>query len=380
MKFLPLILANLGRHKRRTLLTTLSVAMALFLFASLQTVVTTIDASSQFGGANRLVATNATGIVFPLPLAYANRLRTVPGVQAVTWANWFGGKYGDGRRFFGQFAVDPQSYLEMYPEMSVPDDQKQAFFREKSGAIIGKRLLDIFGWKVGQDITIQGTIFPGDWTFKVVGVYTPTNSVINDDMMIFRHDYMEEKIGRPGIAGWYVMRIDRPDNAPAIAKVIDDQYRNSTASTKTGTGQAVNASFATMWGNVSLLMGTIGMAVVFAILLVTANAMMMGMRERVREIAVLKTIGFADSTLFSIVMLESTVIVFTGAALGLGGAKLLYRATNFNAAGFLPGFDVTPNTLLLGSLIAVGLTLASGVVPAMRAARLPVSAALRNVE
>ncbi len=129
MKFFPLVLANLGRHKRRTILTTLSVAMALFLFASLQTVVTTIDATAQFGGANRLVTTNATGIVFTLPVAYANRLRSVEGVQAVTWANWFGGKYGDGKRFFGQFAVDPVSYLKMYPEMSVPDDQKQAFFK-----------------------------------------------------------------------------------------------------------------------------------------------------------------------------------------------------------------------------------------------------------
>ena len=380
MKFFPLVLANLGRHKRRTILTTLSVAMALFLFASLQTVVTTIDATAQFGGANRLVTTNATGIVFTLPVAYANRLRSVEGVQAVTWANWFGGKYGDGKRFFGQFAVDPVSYLKMYPEMSVPEDQKQAFFKEKSGALIGSRLIDLFGWRVGQDVTLQGTIFPGDWTFKVVGVYTPTTSVISDDMMLFRHDYMEERLGNPGQAGWYVMQIADPNNAANIAKVIDDQYRNSNASTKTGTEQAFNASFATMWGNVSLLMGTIGMAVVFAILLVTANAMMMGMRERVREIAVLKTIGFADSTLFSIIMLESTIIVFTGAVLGLGTAKVLYKASNFNAAGFLPGFDVTPKTLLIGGLIAIGLTLASGVVPAMRAARLPVTRALRSID
>lgn len=380
MKFFPLVLANLGRHKRRTILTMLSVAMALFLFASLQTVVTTIAATAQFGGANRLVTTNATGIVFALPVAYANRLRTVEGVQSVTWANWFGGKYGDGKRFFGQFAVDPESYLKMYPEISVPEDQKQAFLREKSGALIGARLLDLFGWRVGQDVTIQGTIYPGDWTFKIVGVYTPTTSVINDDMMLFRHDYMEERMGNPGQAGWYVIQIADPNNAANIAKVIDDQYRNSNASTKTGTEQAFNASFATMWGNVSLLMGTIGMAVVFAILLVTANAMMMGMRERVREIAVLKTIGFADSTIFSIIMLESTIIVFTGAALGLGGAKLLYKGTNFNAAGFLPGFDVTPKTLIIGALIAVGLTLASGVVPAMRAARLPVTRALRSID
>lgn len=380
MKYLPLVLANLGRHKRRTVLTIASVALALFLFASLQTVVTTIAASANFGSARRLVSTNATGIVFTLPIAYAARLQAQPGVESVSWANWFGGRYGDGKRFFAQFAVEPKSYLEMYPEISLPPDQKEAFIRERSSAIVGKRLIDIFGWRLGQNITVQGTIFPGDWTFTIRGIYTPTDKVINDDMMLFHHEYLEERTGRPGQAGWYVLRIDNPDRAAPIAKAIDDQFRNSAAATKTGTEQAFNASFATMWGNVSLLMGTIGMAVVFAILLVTANAMMMSARERTREVAVLKTIGFLDSTLFGLVMLEAGVIALTGAVLGLGGAKLLYRSTNFNAAGFLPGFDVTANTLALGAVVALLLMVASGVVPALRAARLPVVQALRQVE
>lgn len=380
MKFLHLVLANLGRHKRRTFLTTASVALALFLYASLRTVVTTIDATARFGGANRLVATNATGIVFPLPLSYANRLRAMPGVEAVTWANWFGGRYGDGKRFFAQFAVDPESYLAMYPEIVLPEDQKQAFLRERSSAIIGVRLLQVFGWRLGQDVTIQGTIFPGDWTFTIRGVYTPSDPVINDDMMLFHHEYLEERIGRPGIAGWYVIAIDDPANAAPIAKQVDDLFRNSSSPTKTGTEQAFNASFATMWGNVSLLMGTIGMAVVFAILLVTANAMMMSARERTAEVGVLKTIGFSDASLFGMVMLEAGVIALVGAVLGLGGAKLLYRATNFNAAGFLPGFDVTAGTLGIGAGIALAIMLASGLVPAMRAARLQVVDALRRVE
>ena len=380
MKFLHLVVANLGRHKRRTFLTTASVALALFLFASLRTVVTTLRAAAQFGSARRLVSTNATGIVFPLPLSYANKLRTVPGVGAVSWANWFGGKYGDNKRFFAQFAVDPESYLDMYPEISLPEDQKQAFFRERSAAIIGRRLVDVFGWRLGQDVTIQGTIFPGDWTFTVRGIYTPTDKSINDDMLLFRHDYFEERLGRPGVAGWYVVRIDDANQAGQIAKTIDDQFRNSNAATKTGTEQAFNASFATMWGNVSLLMGTIGMAVVFAILLVTANAMMMSARERTREVAVLKTIGYSDRTLFGLVMLEAGLIALTGALVGLGGAKLLYRATNFNAGGFLPGFDVTLDTLLLGAGVALVLMLASGLVPAVQAARLPVVQALRRVE
>jgi putative ABC transport system permease protein len=380
VKFLPLVLANLGRHKRRVFLTISSVALALFLFASLRTVVTTLARSAQFGSARRLIVQNATGLVFPLPLSYGNRLKADKGITQVSWANWFGGRYGDGKRFFAQFAIDPTSYLSMYPEISVPEDQKQAFIRERSSAMIGRRLLDVFGWKLGQNVTIQGTIFPGDWTFTVRAVYTPTDPVINDDVLFFHHDYLEEKIGRPGIAGWYVVEISDPNNAAGMAKMVDDQFRNSSAPTKTGTEQAFNASFATMWGNVSLLMGTIGMAVVFAILLVTANAMMMNARERTKEVAVLKTIGFGNGRLFGMVMLEAGIITAIGAVIGLGGAKLLYKTTNFNAAGFLPGFDVTTDTLLMGAAIALLLMLASGMVPAIRAARLPVVQALRTVE
>ena len=379
MKFLPLVLANLGRHKRRTILTITSVALALFLFASLQTVVTTIQSAAKFGNARRLVATNATGIVFTLPISYGNRLQAIPGVEGVTWANWFGGRYGDGKRFFATFAIDPKSYLEMYPEMVVPADQKEAFIHERTAALVGERLMEVFGWKVGQNVTLQGTIFPGDWTFTIRAVYHPTDPAIGDDVLMFHHDYLEERLNRPGIAGWYILKIDRTDRAAPIAKTIDDQFRNSSYPTKTGTEQAFNASFATMWGNVSLLMGTIGMAVVFAILLVTANAMMMSARERTREVAVLKTIGFGDRTLFGMVMLEAGVIAITGAVIGLGGAKLLYKSTHFNGGGFLPGFDVTTTTLAWGSTVALVLMVASGLVPAVRAARLPVVSALRQV-
>jgi putative ABC transport system permease protein len=380
MKYLPLVLANLGRHKKRTILTVASVALALFLFASLQTVVTTIAAAANFGSVRRLVSTNATGIVFTLPIAYANRLQAQPGVESVTWANWFGGRYGDGKRFFATFAIDPTSYLEMYPEMVMPEDQKQAFIKERTAALVGKKLMDAFGWKLGQNVTMQGTIFPGDWTFTIRAVYVPTDPLIGEDVLMFHHEYMEERLGRPGQAGWYILKIDTPDRAAPIAKAIDDQFRNSSYPTKTGTEQAFNASFATMWGNVSLLMGTIGLAVVFAILLVTANAMMMSARERTREVAVLKTIGFGDGTLFGVVMLEAGVIAISGAVIGLGGAKLLYKATHFSGGGFLPGFDVTTNTLLLGSAVALVLMIASGLVPAVRAARLPVVSALRQVE
>lgn len=380
MKYLPLVLANLGRHKIRTILTIASVTLALFLFASLRSVVTTLHANAQFGSARRLVTLNATGLVFPLPLAYAAKIRAVPGVRGVSWANWFGGRYGDGKSFFAQFAVDAESYLAMYPEITMPEDQKQAFLHERSAAIIGRRLVDRYGWKVGQDVTLQGTIFPGDWTFTIRGVYTPTAPAIGDDALIFHHEYFDERIGHWGIAGWYIVQIADGDAAATIAKAIDDQFLNSSAATKTGTEQAFQAGFATMLGNVSLLMGTIGTAVVFAILLVTANAMMMSARERTGEVAVLKTIGFSDRTLFGLVISEAGLIAGAGAVLGLGAAKAFYRAIDFNGFGFLPGFNITTGTLGMGGAIALLLMLASGLVPAARAARLPIVQALRRVE
>ncbi len=383
MRFFPMLRANLLRSKKRTFFTIASVALALFLFASLRTVVTTLKANAEFGSARRLVTTNSTGFVLPLPLAYANRLQAVPGVQSVTWANWFGGKYGDGKQFFATFAIAAETYLPMYPEMVIPADQKAAFLQDRAGALVGQHLLTMFGWKVGQNVTLQGTIFPGDWTFTIRGVYTPTDKSISEDAMMFHYEYLDEymkKTGPGGLAGWYIVEIDHPDHAAQVGTAIDAMFRSSPDPTKTGTEKAFNASFATMWGNVSLLMNTIGMAVVFAILLVTANAMMMSARERIREVAVLKTIGFSDARLFGLVMLEAGLITSIGALIGLGGAKLLYRATNFSAMGFLPGFDVSGSTLLSGVAIALVLMVASGFAPAWRAARLPVVTALRSVE
>jgi putative ABC transport system permease protein len=380
MKFLPLVLANLRRHKLRTTLTTFSVALALFLFASLRTVVTTLDAGATVSSASRLIVQNSTAFVIPLPMSYAARLRNVPHVTDVTWSNWFGGKYGDGKKFFAQFAVDPETYFKMYPEMQVADDQKQAFFKERGSALIGEGLVRAFGWKVGDNVTIQGTIFPGDWTFTIRGIYHPTLKEYGDDQFIFHYDYLYEKYPDRVTPGWFVLKIDDPNAAPAVIRTIDDQFRNSSAPTKTGTEKQFAAGFASMWGNVKLLMGTIGLAVVFAILLVTANAMMMNQRERTAEVAVMKTVGFSDRRVFGLVIVEAAVVSLAGAALGIGAAVLLPIATGMGNGGFLPGFHVTPGTVVVGASVALLLTVASGIFPAWQAARIPVVQALRRVE
>jgi putative ABC transport system permease protein len=380
MKFLPMILANLGRHKLRTVLTMLSVSLALFLFASLRSVVTTLNSGAEVSSASRMIVQNASAIVFTLPQSYVNRIAAVPHVTGVTWQNWFGAKYGDGRTFFAQFAVDPVSYMAMYPEITLTDDVRRAFLQERSAAIVGEGLIRSFGWKVGQNVTLQGTIFPGDWTFTIRGVYRSTERAMGDDMFIFRYDYLYEKYPEVTTPGWFVLRIDDPSAAPLVAKTIDDQFRNSNAPTKTGTEAAFAAGFATMWGNVKLLMDTIGMAVVFAILLVTANAMMMSQRERTSEVAVLKTIGFTNGTVFALVIVEAAVVSLSGAALGLGFAVILPGLAGFGTGGFLPGYHVTGGTLAVGTGVALLLTVASGVIPALGAARLPVVQALRRVE
>ncbi len=380
MKFLPLVLANLRRHRLRTILTICSVALALFLFASLRTVVTTLTAGSEMSSASRMIVQNSTAFVIPLPMSYAARLGSVPHVQAVTWANWFGGKYGDGKKFFAQFAIEPASYLKMYPELEIPPAQKEAFLKERSSALIGEGLVRDFGWKVGDNVTLQGTIFPGDWTFTIRGIYHPTIKAYGDQSFMFHYDYLYEKMPDRVTPGWFIMQIDDPNAAPAVAKTIDDQFRNSTAPTKTGTEKAFAAGFASMWGNVKLLMNTIGMAVVFAILLVTANAMMMNQRERTSEVAVMKTVGFSDRRVFGLIIIEAAVISLTGAVLGLGASTLLPIVTGFGGGGFLPGFHVTGSTLLVGASVALVLTVASGIFPAWQAAKLPVVQALRKVE
>lgn len=380
MKFLPLVLANLKRHKLRTILTISSVALALFLFASLRTVVTTLNAGSEVSSASRMIVQNATAFVIPLPMSYAARLDAVPHVDAVTWANWFGGKYGDGKVFFAQFAIEAESYLKMYPEIQIPEDQKQAFLREKSAAVIGEGLVRQFGWKVGDNVTLQGTIFPGDWTFTIRAIYHPTLKEYGSDSFMFHYSYLYEREPDRVTPGWFIMKIDDPAAGPTVARTIDDQFRNSNAPTKTGTEKAFAAGFASMWGNVKLLMGTIGMAVVFAILLVTANAMMMNQRERTSEVAVMKTVGFSDRRVFALIIVEAAVISLTGAALGLGAAALLPIVTGFGEGGFLPGYRVTTGTLLVGATVALLLTIASGMFPAWQAARLPVVQALRRVE
>ncbi len=372
-----LVGANLFRNKKRTGLTIASVVIAFFLFGILRSFITTLDAAAEVGSEARLITSSASGITFVLPEAHANRLRTVPGVKGVSWSNWFGGYYQNPQDFFAQLAIKAETYLPMYPELEITAGDKDVFLRERTAALVGVGLLKKYGWQVGQTVTLKGTIFQGDWPFVIRAAYTPKDAASGDESFFFHYEYLYERT--PGMSpGWFVLELDRPDGAADIAASIDAQFKNSTAPTKTETERAFSAGFVTMWGNIGFLVKAIGTAVFFAILFVAANTMMMAVRERIGEIAVLKTIGFQNRTVFGLVLAESLLITLLGGAIGLGLARLAFMGKN-PMASFFPGFGVTNGTIGLGLLLALALGLISGTIPALQSARLSVVSALRRV-
>lgn len=373
-----LVWKNLARNKKRTVLTILSVMVAFFLFGVLRSVITTLNATADMGSEGRLVVSSASGITFPLPEAHANRLQAVEGVSSVSWSNWFGGYYQDPNDFFAQMAVKADTYLPMYPEIEITGGNLDQFMRERTGALIGIGLMEKYGWQVGQKVTLIGTFAAGNWDFNIRAVYTPTDPAFGDEVFFFHYDYLYEGTNGRMSPGWFILQLDRPDRAADVAAEIDAMFKSSTAPTKTQTEKAFNAGFVTMWGNIGFLVRAIGTAVFFAILFVAANTMMMAVRERIPEIAVLKTVGFGDRTVFLLVLAESLLIALLGGALGLGLARLAFLGKNPMSA-FFPGFGVTPDTIALGMALAAALGIISGAIPAMQSARLSVAGALRRV-
>jgi putative ABC transport system permease protein len=388
---------NLGRNKRRTILTTLSVMVGVFLFCALGGVLDTLQESIKVGSLSRLVARNKISLVFPLPISYRDRIAAVPGVKRVGYSNWFGAQDPkDPHNFFAQFAVD-DVYLPIYssdfdivdwskPEVETPlapgaDPKLQAFNQEQTACICGAKLMEKMGWKLGQTITLSGTIYPGSWPLTIRAVYKAKKASLGDETMFFHFRYLNEKgMGGAQLVGIYVFELNDPDRASAVAQTVDAMFENSSAATLTESEQAFQAGFVSMWGNVPFVLRVIGLAIVFAILLVAANTMMMAFRERTSEIGVLKTLGFRDGTIFTMVVIEAAVITLGGGALGALLAKALLEGGGFNLGGFLPPMRVYWGTVVTGIAIALVMGAVSGILPAMSAARLKIVDALRRVD
>ena len=392
MKFAPLVLKHLRKNWIRTLSTVLAMAVCIFLICTLQTVVDAVNYGLHLGNASRLVTRHYVSLVFNLPNSYKNKIAAIPGVQNTTISNWFGGVYrGDMKYFFPNMAVEPEAFLQIYPEVMLPEDQKQAWLHDGRGCIIGRELAQKWGWKVGDHFQLESFIPPyrvgKPFDFVVDGIYdTDKTKYPGWDLgaMYFNYKYLYEATGQRAGIGTMTVLIDDPKNAGRISKAIDAAFENSDVQTKTETEQAFIASFIAMAGNLALLLNGIGLAVAFTILLVTANTMSIAVRERQQEIGVLKTLGFPSGLVMALILVEALLLGLMGGALGLFfAAGAIHALPNIPFIGDVvrqfPGLGLSPKIVSYGLGAALLLGLLAGLVPALLAYRARITEVLRQV-
>jgi len=391
MKYAPLVLKHLRKNWIRTLSTVLAMAVCIFLFCTLRTVVDAVEFGLHSGNASRLVTRHYVSLVFPLPMTYKAKVEAIPGVKKAVIFAWFNGIYRDPKNFFANYATEPGRFLDIYPEIMLPPDQKEKWLNDMRGCIIGRKLAQRFGWKLGDVIPLESSIPPyrvgHPFEFVVDGIYdTDERKYPATDLnsLYFNYNYLYEATGRRISIGWLTEQIDDPSHAGAIAKAIDASFENSDTQTRSETEQAFLAGFVAMAGNLALLLNGIGLAVAFTILLVTANTMSIAVRERRQEIAVLKTLGFSGTLVMTLILSEAILIGVLGGVLGLGMSKLILAVLP-NApmigdvlAGF-PNFGLSLPTVAFGFGIAILLGVAAGFVPALTGYRARITEALRQV-
>ncbi len=382
MKYLRLLKVSLLRKKFRTALTIGSFAVAMFLFGVLAVVQLAFNQGVEVAGADRLIVMNKVSFIQPLPIAYMAELERTPGIKQVTHSTWFGGIYQDEKNFFPQFAIDVPTWRQMYNEFNVPDDEWKTFENDRQGAIVGEGTAKRFGWKVGDRIPIKGAIYVGNWQFNIDGIYTGSRKADDTSQFWFHYDYLNESISAASsfknVAGWYIVRLDNPDDAAKVITKIDNAYANTTWQTKTATEKNFYADFAKQMGNIQLLILSIGGVVFFTLLLVTGNTMAIAVRERTAELAILKAIGYSDRFVLTYVLLESVTIALIGGIIGIAFAKL-FTLGGDPTHGMLPLFYLPMNRMGTGILTALVIGALAGLIPAVTASRLRVVEALRKI-
>jgi putative ABC transport system permease protein len=383
MKFLPLTFRNLMRRPIRTILVFLATTVAFLLFGILMILKVAFSMGVEVAGADRLMMINKMGFIQPIPVSYIEKIRAVSGVKLVTHASWFGGIYQDPSTNVFQFAVEPETYMAMYPEFKLPPDQMAAWLTDKQGFIAGKDLADRFGWKVGQKIPIKGTFNRpkgGDgvtWEFNLVGIYDGAPE-IDKTQFLFRWDYLDEnRTLAPGTVGWVLIKVEEPARAGELAKSIDGIFENSSNETKTDTEAAMAQSFANQVGNIGAIVTGISAVVLVMVLLIAASQMSLAVRERTNEIGALKAIGFGDTRVLVLILVESMALSLLAGGLGLGLAWLLTLGGD-PTGGFMPIWVLRPEYIALGFGLAAAVGLIAGALPAVGASRLPISVALRR--
>jgi putative ABC transport system permease protein len=381
MKYLHLVWAGLFRKKVRTVLTLLSVVVAFLLFGMLQSVNEAFSAGAEQARADRLVTNSRYSIIEMLPISYLQRIESVPGVREVAFASWFGGSYQDRPAQFAVFPVDPERYLRAVPEIVLPPEQAERWRDTRDGAIVGRSLVERYGWQIGDRVTVVADIWPqrdgsNDWNFEITGIYSSPDSEQNEGALLFQHEYFDEarQFGR-GSVGWFLVQVEDPDRAEEIAVAVDALFANSSNETKTQTEKEFAQGFARQFGDVGLIVTSILGAVFFTILVLTGNTMAQAVRERIPELAILKTVGFSDRAVLGLVVAESLTLILVGGLLGLALAAAALGAVSSMLAGFgVQG--ISASVTMTGIVVMVLLGLAVGLPPALRAMRLRVVDAL----
>lgn len=383
IRYLPLVARNLGRRKARTLFTVLSILVAFFLYGLLGAIRAGFEMGAEIVGADRLIAIHKVSLIQPLPVRYGDRIRSVDGVVDVAHGTWFGGVYQDPKNFFAQVAVDSERFLDLYPEYRLDPEERQRWLANRTGAVVGRSLARRFGWEVGDRIPIQGTIWrkadDSPWEFTVDGIYEPAEQGVDDTQLFFHYAYLDEaRAFGEGLVGWYWIQVADAERAAEVAAAVDATFANSPAETRTATEKVFVQSFARQVGDIGAIVAGILAAVFFTILLVAGNTLAQSVRERTAELAVMKSLGFSDARVAALVLAEAAAYAVVGGGLGL----LLawgFVSQGDPTGGMLPSFYLPRAHLVAGALFVVALAAVAGLLPALEARRLPISAALRRV-
>ena len=381
---LLLVVKNAFRHKLRTALTVVGIVVAITAFGLLRTVVDAWYAGANASSSARLVTRSSVSLVFQLPLTYAQKIRQIDGVQAVSWMNWFGGIYITERNFFPQFAVDAASFLDLYPEFTLSPGERKAFLTDRQGAVVGRKLADQYGWKVGDTIPLRGTIYPGTWTFNLRGIYDGADRSTDLSQMFFHWDLLNERIRkiyprRADQTGLFVVRLKDPQQAAEVSSAIDATFKNSLAETLSETEKAFQLSFVAMTETILLAIQAVSFVVVVIIMAVMANTMAMTARERGAEYATLKALGFSNAFVALLILGESLGIALVGGVLGVLLTFPLAAAFADAMGSLFPIFFVSEETVLMQVAAAVVVGLVAAALPAWRTSRLAIVDGLRAV-
>jgi putative ABC transport system permease protein len=384
MLLLKILFRNAFRNRLRTGLTILGMTVAILAFGLLRTVISAWHAGVDASSATRLITRNAVSLIFSLPISYLGKLRQIEGVRKVSYGTWFGGVYIDEKNFFANFCVEPRSYLDLYPEYLLSPPEREAFVNDKRGFVAGRKLAARFGWKIGDQVTLKGLIFFGDWDFVMRGVYRGRDENTDESQFFFHWDYLNETLKKrkspwADQVGFYVLGVARPDQGAPVAEAVDRAFKNSLAETLTETEKAFQQGFVAMAGVIVATIEAVSILVILIILAVVANTMSMTTRERIGEYAVLKTLGFGSPHIALLIFGESLVITTLGCGLGIlltfPAAHVFYRKVE----ALFPVFNVENETLLLAFLASAVVGLAAAIIPTRTALRVRIADGLRRI-